>query len=474
MKLFKNTLYVVAFLVLFGNILPERFHIANAATPDLRGTYSGTGTQTWWNCTDSISNGTYQTRVLLTIDTQNGNRFTGTAVETSQRFGLTGKNNVSLTGTVDSQSQFSGSFSSSLYIENTFDSSAKGNFSGKLDGNKLTARAKGKDVVGDTCSGSGTWDVTREGPVVTLNLSRFDRVPIYNKKTPNDQSVVVTLSPDSLPLGTFVTLKLITKSGTTGKAIFDNGQDTMSVMKSTTVKIRGKINSNEKDNIKLTARLNGGKLLDEVAFSVRTWPKNFRRSSYQCNPMSNGVLPFVYTWDSESGETEDLNGNIIGEWVDYPGNNLDLKYKVKSPPYNKCFIKDPYVEGKIIGTNIFTELPDDQRIPCDTGNPGEEFYEYETLNIFDTPVSDYFVAIQYYWFHDPIFMDIPFNWNNTSSYKKLMGSIAISRFVYKDNGVWKYQIEKHGCIGEIAIPQLNNFSDIVGAMKLLLLRFQSQ
>jgi len=216
-------------------------------------------------------------------------------------------------------------------------------------------------------------------------------------------------------------------------------------------------NSSKKDNIKLSAKLNGT-ILDEVFFSVRTWPENFRRISTICNPMINGVLEFIYTWDSESGNPDDLNGIIIGEWVDYPGDNLE--YEFSSPPYTLCKTDDPYIELKIIGTDIFTQLPDRQRIPCGVF--------YKPVNILDIPRSDNFTATQYYWFRDPIFMNTTFNWQDASSYDILMGPLSIYRFVYKDTNGWRYRVEKHGCQGEMNIPQFNSFSTIPSIINLLL------
>lgn len=188
----RKLFYIAAFFMLVGTFISGSIHIANAITPDLLGTYTGSGTQTWWNCIDSISNGTYQTSVVLIIDKQNGNNFSGTAIETASRYGLTGKNYATLSGIVDSQSHFSGVVSSSLYIESIFDSSAEGTFSGKLAGNILTVQALGKDIVGDTCSGTATWNLEREIQV-TLNPTLTPIPGIYT----NPQTITISSSTPS-------------------------------------------------------------------------------------------------------------------------------------------------------------------------------------------------------------------------------------------------------------------------------------
>ena len=63
------------------------------------------------------------------------------------------------------------------------------------------------------------------------------------------------------------------------------------------------------------------------------------------------------------------------------------------------------------------------------------------------------MAVQYYWFHDPIYMNTPFDWSDPSSYTILMGPLIIERSVYKDTDGWKYKIEKDGCFDETDIPK---------------------
>jgi hypothetical protein len=318
--------------------------------------------------------------------------------------------------------------------------------------------SSGNEVPDSHCSGTKPSSVTacNTDPCIGVNLTDFERVPVFNNNTPNDQSVTVTVSPNPLPAGKSVTLEIVTLSGS-GDATFDNGIRSMTVSNTTTVKIRGVVNSSVKNNIKLIAEIDGDQL-DEIVFSVRTWPKNFRRVANHCTPLNNRVLEFDYTWDSESGNDNDLigMGYVIGEWVDYPGN--DAIYIFPSPPYGLCSIDDPHIFPANVNDPQFyidvlytpdANFHDDHRIPCGNNPVGW---------------SNNFDVVQYYWFHDPVFMDATFNWGNPSSYKILMGPITIYRIVYENSGTWIYRVEKHGCIGEInLLPR-----GITGILNLLL------
>jgi len=444
-------------LSLICSILLLLLSISHAeAVPDIRGEYSGSYTIVVSSCTDSDSNGTYNATLEINISTQTGSAFSGAATGTFNVDGVTATENIQLSGTITESGQISGTTSHTFLA-----TGGEGTFTGQLNGDTLTIENTGHDTYGETCSYIRRMTATREveNPII-VDLTDLSRVPIFNNINPNDQSVTVTISPNLLPAGKSVTLEIVTLSGS-GDATFDSGQRSMIVSNTTTVKIRGVVNSSAKDNIKLIAKIDGDQL-DEIVFSVRTWPENFRRVTNRCTPLNNGVLEFDYTWDSESGNDNDLMGMgyVIGEWVDYPGNGEIYRYP--SPPYGLCSTDDPHIFPANVNDPRFyidvlyrpnANFHDDQRIPC--GNNPEGW-------------TNNFEAVQHYWFHDPLFMDAPFNWGSPSSYKALMGPITISRIVYKDSGTWKYRIEKHGCPGEINLRPRGITGTLNGILNLLL------
>lgn len=286
---------------------------------------------------------------------------------------------------------------------------------------------------------------------ILVTLTDLTRVPIFNNDSanPNDQSVTVTVTPSPLPSGVFVTLELNLIDGTTGSATFDNGTTTMSIQQTSTVRVRGVTNSDKKDNIRLSAKLRDKELASDP-FSVRTWPVNLHRFDFYPNrPL--GSLTFEYRVDSESGDIHDLFTNLIGEWVDYPGDGP--LYYYPSPPYRHGDLGalynsyDPHIDWAEIGVDIFTDqnsctdnIPcmfDEHEVPTDPPNPYAGFTK---------PYKDHvFIATQYYIFRDPVLMD-------ESTYENILGPFYIRRNVYQDSEVWKYRIEKDGYNAELILP----------------------
>jgi hypothetical protein len=273
--------------------------------------------------------------------------------------------------------------------------------------------------------------------VVLAALTDIDRVPIYNPNKPNRRSVRVALSPSPLPNGDFVTLDLSTLFRT-GAATFDDGTTTKQIRETTTLNIIGVENSTGKDNIKLSVKWRGAELAED-RFSVRTWPENFQKLACGHSLPNDGTLVVTNTWESESGNLADLNGNIIGEWVSYPWGAGDFP---PSPPYKQLHIPNPTIL--------------DNSIPNELDKPDQLIDFHRNLTGFRTPYeANIFTATQYYFFRDPVLMSERFDWNDEASYTILsgMGPFSITREVYQDSaGIWKYRIEKDGCSNEIVMP----------------------
>jgi hypothetical protein len=266
-----------------------------------------------------------------------------------------------------------------------------------------------------------------------VELGNLERVPVFNSTNPNDQILTVTVSPSPLPSEEKITLDISTIG--TGLATFEDGSFSMEITKSSVVKIRGFINSNQKDDITISGLYQGTEIATEK-FTVRTYPISFEIINVTTNTPSDGRLIFEYNIISESGDVDDLLGIILGEWVDYPGS--DIAYYFSSPPYRigpflqQYWTQDPYINSKVFGSDALKIFPDVHKLPTDDENhplssPDEAFRkEYRT---------DAFEAIQYYWFRDLVLMD-------QSTRVNIHGPNIILREVDMILGVWMYRITK--------------------------------
>ena len=140
----------------------EQSHVIYAVSSlDIRGTYVGSGTLTQTNCQNPADNGTFGFSSSATISTQTGSNFSGSATLTTVISGINVTDNISLTGTVTTTGQSSGTFTFTLLANGAFGSSGNGTFTGQVTGNTLTVNFSGQDTVGDTCTFTGSLSGTR-------------------------------------------------------------------------------------------------------------------------------------------------------------------------------------------------------------------------------------------------------------------------------------------------------------------------
>ena len=117
------------------------------AVPHIRGEYSGSYTTVVSNCTDSSSNGTYYATLAMSISTQTGNTFSGSATGTFKVDGLTAIEYIQLSGTITESGQISGNTSHTF-----LGTGGEGIFTGQLSGNTLSLENPGHDTYGETCT----------------------------------------------------------------------------------------------------------------------------------------------------------------------------------------------------------------------------------------------------------------------------------------------------------------------------------
>jgi hypothetical protein len=122
--------------------------------PDIRGTYTGSGTLTQTNCPTP---GTLGILSSVNISSQTADAFNGTATLTDS-FG--GSTTGSISGTVTPGGQLSGIFTFTTLVFGTFHSSGDGTFTGQVSGDTLSINFIGQERVGDTCSLTGTLSAT--------------------------------------------------------------------------------------------------------------------------------------------------------------------------------------------------------------------------------------------------------------------------------------------------------------------------
>ena len=261
--------------------------------------------------------------------------------------------------------------------------------------------------------------VTKEK--VNIDVGAIARIPIYGSPHTIQGSVNIQITGDDLSSGQTVDLTLETVSGT-GLAKFNNGSTTKSV--TATVYLRGHTNSNQKDNIRLKAKIDST-VYDTELLSVRTYPINFKQTSYSV--LSGYIMKFTYTWESESGKLTDIDDVWTGEHVAYDNGGINPQ-----PPWKGTF-DDPTVVPPNFLNNAFFGFSTDIHIP-----PGGQ--------LPDQIPFDFFVGTQYYVFIDLIFNPSPPP--NLSNMTNMPGSvqmpIQIHRFVEFSQGQYRYRITKSG------------------------------
>jgi hypothetical protein len=130
-----------------------RSAVVEAELPDIRGTYIGSATITL-DCRRAALDGTFSFSSSVTISTQTGPNFTGSAT-------LTGfvMFNISLSGTVTAEGELSGTFT--FTISGVSNSSGNGTFTGSGVGDSFMVNLSGQSTSGEICTFSGPMSGTR-------------------------------------------------------------------------------------------------------------------------------------------------------------------------------------------------------------------------------------------------------------------------------------------------------------------------
>jgi hypothetical protein len=261
------------------------------------------------------------------------------------------------------------------------------------------------------------------------------------------QTIFVKVSPDPLPNNEYISLELVTDTGTSGEAVFVKGDGsesaTIPINSSEFITIKGKQNSSVKNNILLRAAYNG-KTINDQRFSVRTWPCKFTQVYFPFSSpdQRGGVLGVNCNWESESRNIQDLSGIVIGEWVDYPGESHSFNWSsltYRQSPLGP--IDDPYIKNFIIGK----VNDEDGKIYWDGFGDTHSIPTFKSTDpppfdiAFKKPyVSDVAICTQYYRFNDPLIME-------DNKFINISGPHYIRRNVYEEpanSNKWYYRIEK--------------------------------
>jgi len=126
--------------------------------PDIRGTYSGSGSATNFGCTNPSWNGPDPFLATFTIMTQTYQSFSGRGTQVLAENGMT--STLTIAGTVTG----AGTLTGTLTGINTNGTSSAGTFTGRLVGNalSLTVAYEGHNSDGSiTCSGTANFVGTR-------------------------------------------------------------------------------------------------------------------------------------------------------------------------------------------------------------------------------------------------------------------------------------------------------------------------
>lgn len=115
--------------------------------PNIIGEYAGVYTICVDNCSDPESNGIYDFSVNISIDNQNENSFSGTAIGTTSDFGPPVSEHITLSGTIDATGKISGDTSHTF-----LGTAGVGTFSGRLSTETLSIINRGHDTFGDVCT----------------------------------------------------------------------------------------------------------------------------------------------------------------------------------------------------------------------------------------------------------------------------------------------------------------------------------
>lgn len=308
------------------------------------------------------------------------------------------------------------------------------------------------------CSTAGATTTGTAGPAptqVTVSIGAIERIPKFSVATGYSRAVAVQLSPDTLPSGMTVTLRLATLSGAGIARFVDangNEAETLTLNRSAHVRIKGITHSSVMNNIELSAHV-GGSRVAARRFSVRTWPVGYGRTS-GCDGVNDGVLHSYYTWHSESGDHADLNGLEMGEFVHFPrALILPDRYCLPNPPYSD----DGDVQPCKANPSTWSAPlgPSGRNSPLMIWN--QQLHDGPRMDILSgTRAPHTYVAQQYFFFRDPVMMAPQrqeADWSDRKSYQLLNPTAySITRTVQQTaSGAWEFRIEQHSCVETVPL-----------------------
>lgn len=177
---------------------------------------------------------------------------------------------------------------------------------------------------------------------------------------------------------------------------------------------------------------------DPFISSSCPYPINFKQTSSW--NLGEGRIRFYYTWESSSGNLDDLGRCIMEENVDYIGGN---PFVPANPPFDGWSLPNP------------TNLRVDPTLgwAYDTHEHGDFVKPYRSVG---------FTATQVYRYRT--------NCMPSSSYIIQMGPHNIDRSVYQVGDQWIYKIEKNGVASRLdlsSLSRIKTFGDIDDALAVI-------
>ncbi len=130
--------------------------IPSGSYPNIYGRYTDSYTVDVTNCRDSGDNGIYGGTLVMNINSQSGENFSGFATGILVfEAGVSAQENIELSGKIAESGAISGTTKSSGITPGT------GTFTGQLTGDTLTITNSGQDTAFDTCSYTRYMTATR-------------------------------------------------------------------------------------------------------------------------------------------------------------------------------------------------------------------------------------------------------------------------------------------------------------------------
>jgi len=262
-------------------------------------------------------------------------------------------------------------------------------------------------------------DTDGEPEVKVEDISILPRVPIYGtgpQADPlgtNEKSVTVTLWPSPLPAGKKVTVQIL-RIRMTGGATFDDGSTSKDITETTTLKVRGTINSSIKDNMKIEATYEGKGM--SRTFTVSTWPYDFQTT---LNALNLGFgLRVNVTWKSESGDPANLTKVRWREYMNYTTVGTNPPFN-PNPPFPVSYAWPEKGWAMTGGSGFDDHIWEKSWVDWSTQTPGSK------------------VGAQQYQFKDWVLRT---NWEDG-----VLGNATITRVVANDpGGTYTFTTTKNG------------------------------